>query len=347
MLRGCAPGPARTRSWPASPRTSTSRSAPSAAPSATRSSAGPPGPDLDLVVEGDALALAERLGRALEARVTAHERFGTAALALPHGRRLDLVGARRERYPEPGALPGGRARHAGRRPGPPRPLDQRHGPAAVRRRRPAPSSTPTAAWPTCARGSCGPSARTRSRRTRAGWCGPRGTPRGSAWCSSRGRPGPPGTPRTGSTRAAPGSADELRRLLEEPAAPRGIALLAGLGVPWLALAPPAAELEGRFAALDAALARPGAPALPAWALRLGLALGPAARPGRPRVGRGAGRRGGGRRGAGRAPRAGAAAVGGRRPPLAVGPGDRGRRPRRRGGAGRGAGGRAGATPRRP
>jgi hypothetical protein len=37
-----------------------------------------------------------------------------------------------------------------------------------------------------------------------------------------------------------------------------------------------ARLPGRLAALDAALARRGAPDLPRWPLRLGLALGPAA-----------------------------------------------------------------------
>src|SRR5690606_36028072 len=65
----------------------------------------PHGPELDLVVEGDAIALAERLGHELGARVTAHPRFGTATIELPHGGHLDLVSARRETYPAPGALP--------------------------------------------------------------------------------------------------------------------------------------------------------------------------------------------------------------------------------------------------
>jgi tRNA nucleotidyltransferase (CCA-adding enzyme) len=65
----------------------------------------PAGPELDLVVEGDALALAGRLGRELGGRVVAHPRFGTAAVELPHGAHLDVVTARRERYARPGALP--------------------------------------------------------------------------------------------------------------------------------------------------------------------------------------------------------------------------------------------------
>jgi tRNA nucleotidyltransferase (CCA-adding enzyme) len=56
--------------------------------------------DVDLVVEGDAAALAERLG----AEVTAHERFGTAKLNL-NGHEIDIASARSESYPRPGALP--------------------------------------------------------------------------------------------------------------------------------------------------------------------------------------------------------------------------------------------------
>jgi len=56
--------------------------------------------DIDLVVEGDAAVLAERLG----AEVTSHERFGTAKVAL-NGHEVDIAGARSESYPRPGALP--------------------------------------------------------------------------------------------------------------------------------------------------------------------------------------------------------------------------------------------------
>jgi tRNA nucleotidyltransferase (CCA-adding enzyme) len=56
--------------------------------------------DLDLVVVGDAFALAGRLG----ADPVAHERFGTAKVTLD-GHELDLAGARSESYARPGALP--------------------------------------------------------------------------------------------------------------------------------------------------------------------------------------------------------------------------------------------------
>jgi tRNA nucleotidyltransferase (CCA-adding enzyme) len=56
--------------------------------------------DIDLVVEGDAAALAERLG----AGVISHERFGTAKIEL-NGHQIDIAGARSESYPQPGALP--------------------------------------------------------------------------------------------------------------------------------------------------------------------------------------------------------------------------------------------------
>jgi tRNA nucleotidyltransferase (CCA-adding enzyme) len=60
--------------------------------------------DLDLAVEGDAIALAEALGARLDARVVAHPRFGTASVR-GEGFQLDLAQARSERYRRPGALP--------------------------------------------------------------------------------------------------------------------------------------------------------------------------------------------------------------------------------------------------
>lgn len=56
--------------------------------------------DIDLVVEGDAAALAAELG----AEVVSHERFGTAKAKLD-GHEVDIAAARSETYPEPGALP--------------------------------------------------------------------------------------------------------------------------------------------------------------------------------------------------------------------------------------------------
>lgn len=62
--------------------------------------------DVDLVVEGDAPALARRIGRELGMPVVVHERFGTAVVELSHGEgHVDVITARRERYPWPGALP--------------------------------------------------------------------------------------------------------------------------------------------------------------------------------------------------------------------------------------------------
>lgn len=63
---------------------------------------GRPNFDLDLVVEGDAPTLARQL--ASPEQVVVHPRFGTAKLCLGN-LSLDLVTARAETYPHPGALP--------------------------------------------------------------------------------------------------------------------------------------------------------------------------------------------------------------------------------------------------
>src|SRR4051812_34244682 len=60
--------------------------------------------ELDLVVEGDALAVARRAAARVGGAVTRHERFGTATVQAD-GYAFDLAGARRERYARPGALP--------------------------------------------------------------------------------------------------------------------------------------------------------------------------------------------------------------------------------------------------
>jgi tRNA nucleotidyltransferase (CCA-adding enzyme) len=60
--------------------------------------------DFDLVVEGDAIALARKLARDSRAKLTVHTRFGTAKLDYP-GFSLDLATARLETYSRPGALP--------------------------------------------------------------------------------------------------------------------------------------------------------------------------------------------------------------------------------------------------
>lgn len=56
--------------------------------------------DVDLVVVGDAAALAAKLG----AETTEHERFATAKARLD-GHEIDIASARAESYPQPGALP--------------------------------------------------------------------------------------------------------------------------------------------------------------------------------------------------------------------------------------------------
>jgi tRNA nucleotidyltransferase (CCA-adding enzyme) len=61
--------------------------------------------DLDVVVEGDARGIARALADARGATLVEHERFLTASVVLPDGRRIDLATARSERYEEPGALP--------------------------------------------------------------------------------------------------------------------------------------------------------------------------------------------------------------------------------------------------
>lgn len=61
---------------------------------------GRPRADVDLVVEGDAAALARHLGGA----EVEHERFGTVKVEL-EGHEIDIASARSETYPAPGALP--------------------------------------------------------------------------------------------------------------------------------------------------------------------------------------------------------------------------------------------------
>jgi tRNA nucleotidyltransferase (CCA-adding enzyme) len=61
---------------------------------------GRPRADVDLVVIGDAAALAERLGGA----AVEHERFGTVKVEV-EGHEVDIATARSESYPAPGALP--------------------------------------------------------------------------------------------------------------------------------------------------------------------------------------------------------------------------------------------------
>jgi len=60
--------------------------------------------DLDLVVEGDAVKLAQQVAETGQAKLLAHHRFGTAKLRYENFT-LDLATARKETYARPGALP--------------------------------------------------------------------------------------------------------------------------------------------------------------------------------------------------------------------------------------------------
>lgn len=66
---------------------------------------GIPNTDVDIVVEGDAIRFALRLARLYKASVKRHTRFGTATLTFPDGTKMDVAGARAERYDAPAALP--------------------------------------------------------------------------------------------------------------------------------------------------------------------------------------------------------------------------------------------------
>jgi tRNA nucleotidyltransferase (CCA-adding enzyme) len=61
--------------------------------------------DVDVVVEGDGIALAEAMAPQWGATVHAHRVFGTAKVVCPDGLRIDVATARTEYYPQPAALP--------------------------------------------------------------------------------------------------------------------------------------------------------------------------------------------------------------------------------------------------
>lgn len=64
-----------------------------------------PNLDVDVVVEGDAIAFARALEQRCSCRVRAHEKFATAVVVFADGFKLDLASTRTEYYLEPGALP--------------------------------------------------------------------------------------------------------------------------------------------------------------------------------------------------------------------------------------------------
>ncbi|HET9796004.1 MAG TPA: hypothetical protein VFS34_16245 [Thermoanaerobaculia bacterium] len=64
--------------------------------------------DLDVAIEGDAIAFARAWGRARGIAIESSDAFGTASARIgggPRARRVDFSSTRGERYPHPGALP--------------------------------------------------------------------------------------------------------------------------------------------------------------------------------------------------------------------------------------------------
>ena len=228
-----------------------------------------PGGEVDLVVEGDALELARALARRLGGEVELHPRFGTAEVTIGGGR-IDIVGARSERYPAPGALPEVRpgtleddlARRdftvnamayglSGPRAGD---FMDPHGGLADLDRRLLRTLRP------------GSFREDPSRLVRAA----RYIARLGMSLAPELAPEARAAARDLDLRSAR-VADELARLLDERAAGVAMEALADLGVPWAAPGAPAA-----IAAVDGAWATGGAPPLPLWALRAGAAIAPAA-----------------------------------------------------------------------
>lgn len=225
------------------------------------------GEDIDLVVEGDALSLAGRLGRELNVRVVSHGRFGTAYLELPHDRWIDIVMARKETYARPGALP-----------------DVEPGTLEddLRRRDFTINALAYRLTGSDARSLVDPTggladlaggvvrmmrpdsfAEDPSRLVRAARYAARLGFRLDSDTEAAARAAAPDLD-PHSSRVG----EEFKRLLGEPAAEDGLSLLRSFGVPWLDVP------QIPFAAVHATLASPGAPAVAAWAIALGLAVHP-------------------------------------------------------------------------
>ena len=61
--------------------------------------------DIDIVIEGDGIKFAGEFSKKRRLKVKSHERFKTAVIIFPDGKRLDVATARLEYYERPGALP--------------------------------------------------------------------------------------------------------------------------------------------------------------------------------------------------------------------------------------------------
>ena len=61
--------------------------------------------DIDIVIEGDAIYLGEKLAHELHGIIVSHKRFGTCTVTTPEYVKIDFATARRETYAKPAALP--------------------------------------------------------------------------------------------------------------------------------------------------------------------------------------------------------------------------------------------------
>lgn len=61
--------------------------------------------DIDIVIEGDGIRLANTVSKLLSVKVTEHKKFGTAHLIYSDGTKIDIATARIEYYPHPASLP--------------------------------------------------------------------------------------------------------------------------------------------------------------------------------------------------------------------------------------------------
>jgi tRNA nucleotidyltransferase (CCA-adding enzyme) len=61
--------------------------------------------DIDIVIEGDGIAFAQKYARLTGARIHTHDKFGTAVIICPDGFKIDVASARMEYYKFPAALP--------------------------------------------------------------------------------------------------------------------------------------------------------------------------------------------------------------------------------------------------
>jgi tRNA nucleotidyltransferase (CCA-adding enzyme) len=61
--------------------------------------------DVDVVVEGDGIRLAEEFEKKFSCRIRTHKKFGTAIILFPDGLKIDVATARWEVYDSPAALP--------------------------------------------------------------------------------------------------------------------------------------------------------------------------------------------------------------------------------------------------